>query len=177
MLGEYGIDFRGFKMEADPRLRGVRQGIWAGLLGGSVGTGMSWWWESLHANNAYPHYKAVADFLARAEMGKGPWERMEIEKNEKVTALGLKNGADALLYVLNSATSYPANPAAAEVPPIRDGELRVANWPAGRVSVEWMDAATGRQVNRSTATATGGSLILALPEFAEDLAGIVRASP
>lgn len=72
MVGEYGTDFRGWKrQENDPYLRGLRQGVWAGLMSGSVGSGMSWWWESIHAENVYPLYTAVSEFLRKSSFSPG----------------------------------------------------------------------------------------------------------
>lgn len=89
MLGEYGIDFRGWNRADDPELRGFRQGVWAGLLGGSTGTGMSWWWENLHSENIYAYYKAVADFLDKSELGKNDWSPIQfITSGEPPSTVG-----------------------------------------------------------------------------------------
>jgi len=39
MIGEFGVDWQGWDYADDPHLRGMRQGVWAGVLGGSVGPG------------------------------------------------------------------------------------------------------------------------------------------
>ncbi|MEW6156549.1 MAG: DUF5060 domain-containing protein [Verrucomicrobiota bacterium] len=74
MIGEFGIDWRGWSREQDPHLRGLRQGLWAGALGGSVGTSMSWWWENLHSENTYPLFQAVGKILSPTSWGKGDWK-------------------------------------------------------------------------------------------------------
>ena len=74
MIGEIGTDWRGWARDKDPYLRGWRQGLWAGALGGSVGTSMSWFWENLHSENAYPAYRALTDFTVRTRWGRGRWE-------------------------------------------------------------------------------------------------------
>jgi hypothetical protein len=73
MIGEFGTDWRGWRREQDPYLRGWRQGIWAGALSGSVGTAMSWWWERIHAEGLYPTYRVLRDFLDRTRLGRGAW--------------------------------------------------------------------------------------------------------
>jgi len=73
MIGEFGIDFRGWARTSDPYLRGLRQGVWGGALGGSLGTGMSWWWENLHSENVYPLYQSLSSLLGRAPCGRPPW--------------------------------------------------------------------------------------------------------
>jgi hypothetical protein len=73
MIGEFGIDWRGWGRAQDPYYRGWRQGLWAGVLGGSVGTSMSWYWENLHSENLYPAYRALAEFTGPTGWGRGSW--------------------------------------------------------------------------------------------------------
>jgi hypothetical protein len=58
LVGEYGTDWRGWARTNDPFLRGFRQGLWGGALGGTAGTSMSWWWEQIHAEKLYPVFDA-----------------------------------------------------------------------------------------------------------------------
>jgi hypothetical protein len=81
MIGEFGTDWRGWRREQDPWLRGWRQGIWAGALSGAVGTSMSWWWESIHAENLYAVYRALRDFMNRTHWGQGTWEPIAFKTN------------------------------------------------------------------------------------------------
>jgi hypothetical protein len=73
MIGEFGTDFRNWNIAADPYLRGFRQGLWGGTLGGSMGTSMSWWWEGLHDDNVYPLYTVLRDVMERAGWRSGTW--------------------------------------------------------------------------------------------------------
>lgn len=73
MVGEYGTDWRGWKREQDPHLRGWRQGIWAAALSGAVGNSMSWWWESIHAGNLYATFGALRRFLDQTGFTSGAW--------------------------------------------------------------------------------------------------------
>lgn len=73
MIGEFGTGFRGWERENDPHLRGFRQGLWGGVLGGSMGTSMSWWWEDLHREGLYPLYRIVADVMGAAGWNSGHW--------------------------------------------------------------------------------------------------------
>jgi len=73
MIGEFGTDFRTWNLAADPYLRGFRQGLWGGVLGGTVGTSMSWWWEGLHDDHAYGFYTVLRDVMAQAGWAEGGW--------------------------------------------------------------------------------------------------------
>jgi len=73
MIGEFGTDWRGWNLANDPYLRGFRQGVWGGALGGSVGTSMSWWWENIHSENLYPVYAGLRKILGRTGWARGHW--------------------------------------------------------------------------------------------------------
>ena len=73
MIGEYGIDARSWSIAADPHLRGFRQALWGGALGGSVGTSMSWWWQDMHNDNVYPLFAAMNEILRGAGWQEDVW--------------------------------------------------------------------------------------------------------
>ena len=73
MIGEIGTSHLNWNIANDPYLRGFRQGIWGGVLGGSVGTSMSWWWEGLHDDRVYPLYNVLHDVMVRAGWNQGTW--------------------------------------------------------------------------------------------------------
>ena len=73
MIGEFGTDWRGWNLASDPYLRGFRQGMWGGAMGGSAGSAMSWWWEEIHSLNLYPLYKAMNSILGPTGWGQGTW--------------------------------------------------------------------------------------------------------
>ncbi len=73
LIDEYGVDWHGWARTNDPYLRGFRQGLWAGALGGAVGTSMSWWWQEIQSENVYPYYRALATFTQPTGWGQGRW--------------------------------------------------------------------------------------------------------
>jgi len=73
LIDEFGTDWRGWNRSNDPYLRGFRQGLWGGALGGSIGSSMSWWWEDIYAENDYPVYTALGAILNRTGWGRGTW--------------------------------------------------------------------------------------------------------
>lgn len=73
MIGEFGVDWRGWQRETDPHLRGFRQALWGGALGGSVGSSMSWWWENIHSENAYTNFQAMRRILDGTAWAQGAW--------------------------------------------------------------------------------------------------------
>jgi len=81
MVGEFGTDWRGWNRQNDPFLRGFRQCLWGGALGGSTGA-MSWWWENIHSEKLYPLYTAMNGILGRTGWGRGSWSNLVFRASE-----------------------------------------------------------------------------------------------
>jgi Domain of unknown function (DUF5060)/Cellulase (glycosyl hydrolase family 5) len=73
MIGEFGVDSRSWNIASDPYLRGFRQALWSGALGGSVGTAMPWWWQNIHKDGVYPLFEAMSEILHSAGWQSGAW--------------------------------------------------------------------------------------------------------
>ncbi len=341
LIGEFGVDFRGWMRSSDPALRGFRQLLWGGALGGSAGTAMSWWWENLYSENVYILHSALysvlggthweqggyqpirfitsgavpstvgssisggapfdivlvpggqwaakpsgllavanpdsADYAAtslnafvhgsahadlktpfklNAWFGPGAqvvphvdsvstgaklgiyidnklvlstnlpdkdglynptakeynidipapvptgqhtvelrnlgldWLYLDYVRLEQVlpaqyagnwqpspSAIGLRGPVDALLYVVAPGVDYPAHATNAVLAAQSGKSVTLANWPAGAFAVRWYSTTNGAVAGEFSATTTNGVLTLPLPDFSEDLAGIVIAPP
>ncbi|HTI68849.1 MAG TPA: hypothetical protein VMF06_02705 [Candidatus Limnocylindria bacterium] len=79
LVGEFGINAAGWSKPSDPYLRGLRQALWGGALGGTSGTAMSWWWENLHSEGDYAIHGALHSILAPTHWGQGTWESMTFQ--------------------------------------------------------------------------------------------------
>jgi hypothetical protein len=79
LIDEFGTDWRGWNRTNDLYLRGFRQGLWGGALGGSVGTAMSWWWDSIDSENDYAFYPALGTVLNRTGWGRGVWTNIAFQ--------------------------------------------------------------------------------------------------
>jgi hypothetical protein len=94
-----------------------------------------------------------------------------------VGAIGLSGPRESLLYVIAPGVSFPANATTASLPVQHAQTVALANWPGGGFVAEWYDPATAAFLGRSQATASNGILTFTLPDFTEDLAGIVYPPP
>jgi hypothetical protein len=73
MVEEFGVNSRSWDIAADPYLRGFRQAVWSGALGGSVGTAMAWWWQDIDKDGVYPLFAALNEILRSAGWQSGIW--------------------------------------------------------------------------------------------------------
>jgi hypothetical protein len=178
-IGEYGTDYRSWAdaIAGDPYLRGTRQGIWGGALGGSVGTAMLWWWENIDNANDYWLYSALGTILNRTGWGRGSWTNIVFPSGQPLTAIGQRGTRDSLIYVVTAGAIFPAGATNAALPMQTGQTLILTNWPAGRYHAEWYDPATGALVGNSQAATTNGALRLPLPGYSVDLAGLVYPPP
>lgn len=88
MIGEFGVNFTGWDRASDPYLRGFRQALWGGAVGGSTGTAMSWWWENIHSENVYPLFTALGGVLNRTGWGSGSWSPIGFPTEEPPVTVG-----------------------------------------------------------------------------------------
>ncbi len=89
MIGESGTDAHEWGIAADPYLRGFRQLLWEGALGGSVGTSMTWWWQDVHADRVYGLYTALSTVLGKGGWNDGTWVPADVvSQGPQPSALG-----------------------------------------------------------------------------------------
>ncbi len=77
MIEEFGVDAHSWNIASDPYLRGFRQALWGGALGGSVGAAMPWWWQDMHKDDVYPLFAAMNGILRNAGWQKGKWTSVD----------------------------------------------------------------------------------------------------
>jgi hypothetical protein len=79
LIEEYGTSAWSWNRTNDLYLRGFRQGLWGGAVGGSAGTAMSWWYENIYSENDFPIYTALGTVLNRAGWGCGVWTNINFQ--------------------------------------------------------------------------------------------------
>ena len=77
VYGEFGATYKNDGHAIDPNDWCLRQGLWSGLLSGSAGTVMPWWWEGLADGNRYPLWTSLARFTADTGFGGAAWHPTE----------------------------------------------------------------------------------------------------
>lgn len=73
LIDEFGVSAASWSLAIDPYLRGFRQALWSGVVGGSVGTSMSWWWQDIDRDDVYPLYASLHRVMTAAGWDAGSW--------------------------------------------------------------------------------------------------------
>lgn len=100
LVGEYGIDSSdAFIARGDDREgENIHQIIWSGGLSLSMGTPMSWWWDSyIPANNLYERYAPFAEFVKGINFGRGNFTAISERRVYYKDARG-KKAQPAVIY-------------------------------------------------------------------------------
>ena len=166
LFAELGVDSRGpdETRTADPQGIGVHDGLWAGVLSGGIGTGMTWWWDNLIALEPdlyYPMFGAVARFVAGV-----PWDREGFEPAEAIVegttrpvqAHALAGRRTLLVWVKDGAYQWYSPDAV----PIAGATLAVNRRWCGRWYDPWTGAWLGDEVTFRDR--------VPIPPFARDVA-------
>jgi hypothetical protein len=167
-IGEYGVTWKGFAKELDPHFRGMKQGVWAGIMCGSAGTAMSWWWERIHEERLYPIWKSLSNFIQNTGFGSADWHPLPLTPSESITPYAMTDGKTTLLWLLDKRYEYPGN-AAVEAEPLAGATLNLP-LPDGSYEIRWYDTTTGQDIGTQTAQAQNNALALQVPQFKADIA-------
>jgi len=172
-VGEYGTSARGFNAENDPHFRGLHQGVWAGLLGGSAGTAMPWWWESIHGENLYSFWAALARFIEGTGFGSAAWRPAAVDGDRAaLDVLGMTDGRMALVWIIDQRYAYP-NGSTDAPQRLKGGRVTVDGLPDAAYRVEWWDTRDGRVLETTRARSADGRLKLEVIPFEVDVAARV----
>ena len=174
-VSEYGTDWKGWKPDTDPHLRALHQAIWSGAFTGAAGTGMTWWWESIHTVNLYRHWSALSAFLQGTGIGRADLRPARFENVAgSVLPLGVAAREEGLVWLLDRACDWPDGAMESNPSPVTGAQVTLAGIDDGAWSIEWWDTLTGKRLATGEATASGGALRLVPPAFRVDIAARLK---
>jgi hypothetical protein len=174
-VSEYGTDWKGWKPDTDPHFRALHQAIWSGAFTGAAGTGMTWWWESIHTADLYHHWSALSAFLEGTGMGRGDLQPARFGKVEgAVTPFGVAAHNEAFVWLLDQACDWPDGAEQANPSAVAGATVMLTGVDDGLWSVQWWDTLMGKPAGNGEVNAAGGKLRLEPPAFRADIAGYLR---
>jgi hypothetical protein len=77
VIGEFGTTYKNDGRAIDPNDWCLRQGLWTGMLTGTAGTVVPWWWEGLQSANRYPLWLSLSNFIKDTGFGGPAWHPAE----------------------------------------------------------------------------------------------------
>ena len=175
ILGECGLATAKWglseRMRQDEGLVHFHNMLWASAMSGLSGTGMFWWWEQLDRQDAYRHYRPLADFMEEVPLIENDMGPASVSAPDSVHAVGFQGGDSACLWIINRGATWWASIAQNKEPErLRGVEVTVKGLPAGSYSVEWCDPGGSGTLKREVVRGAGGPLALAVPPVTRDIA-------
>lgn len=173
LIAEAGVDFRGpaETIAADPGGDGFHDILWSGVMGGTFGTGMSWWWDNVvDPRDQYFHFGPVAAFVRGVDFAGQEFAVTTADTTapdgRPLRVFALRGASVTLAWVKNMRHQWSAPDASVVTgaTAVFDG-LADGTWRA-----TWFDTWGGGTTEGIGLVPAGGQLRLAVPEFARDIA-------
>lgn len=93
------------------------------------------------------------------------------------SAVGTARQSEALLYVVSPKAVFPRNATHVSLPTQHNQSITLTAWVPGSYVVQWFRPLDGSWISETAGTTTNQLLRLPLPDYAEDLAGVLQPVP
>lgn len=178
LQAELGINWQnGYSShQADPNGISIRQGLWAGMMGGGAGGAMNWWWDSqVHPNNLYYLYQGAAKYGSLMNLSGSDYQLLSsvsginINKSN-VRLLGYRFNNRIYGYLADSNWTYKNYVNIIN----KTGTTVQIPFTNGVYTVTYYDALNGNVLEQTTLSVTNSYALLNIPTFQYDVAFIVE---
>ncbi|MBL7153726.1 MAG: DUF5060 domain-containing protein [Phycisphaerae bacterium] len=174
LIGEFGLATpkwgQSEYMKQDKELTHFHTSLWASAFAGGSGAAMFWWWDQLDRQDAYAHYRPLAQFLKDVSFsGLGPIKATLVK--DTVRVLGYQGKDRAYFWVSNPKTTW-WNLVVEKREPAETGpaEIEIEGLRTGSYSIEWWDTWEGTVIRKDRVSLTTGALGITAPPFKQDIA-------
>lgn len=177
-IGEFGLATEKWGlsdyMKEDDQARHFHNSLWASALAGNAGTAMFWWWEQLDKQDAYKHYRPLADFLSGVSLAGLERTNAQIP-NPQIHVLGYQGEDWACFWLCHKDSMWWSR--------IVDGNgvketsgtvVEIRGLQPGHYDIEWWNTYSGKIVYSLSRSIDGPSLRLSAPTFRGDIACKIR---
>lgn len=146
--------------------------LWASALSGTTGTALPWWWERLDERAIYDHYRPLARFLDDVPWNGGKVTPLTTEAADgAVRVVALRTDGSIWAWVFHRAAAWRQVVTGGRIPgPVRGASVVFEGFGEGDYAGAWRDTRTGSDLATARARATGGRLVVPVPEFTHDIA-------
>lgn len=182
MFNEIGYSGYGGKaqIEADPNNVTLHQGLWAGAMGGGLGTGMHWWWESwIDTYDVYDAFKGVSTYLSQIDL-TGPNQEIvysqdyiadDVQLDSNVLGyMGYKYTDRLYLYIYDKTYNLDNQVVGQK----QNIHLNVSDLTTATYMFKAYDTLTGELIDSWSFEINQETVQLTLPNFSQDIAIIIE---
>jgi len=183
LLGEFGLAENNWQqspyMKQDKDLVHFHNILWASALSGASGTAHFWWWDQLDRQDAYPHYRPLAEFVADIPFtAAGLREFTADVAGGTARAVGLRGKQAAYVWMVNRQATWWNMAVEKRAPaPVKGALLEIDGLQAGEYRVQWWDTHAGKVLGEEALGAGASAARLRVPDFTWDIAGKVVRRP
>ena len=173
LIGEFGLATPKWGLSSDMKTDagGVhfRRSLWASAFAGSSGTAMFWWWDQLDRQNAYGHYKPLADFLRGVSFAG--LKQADATADNGLRVLGHQGADRAYVWLSDPKANWHEQVIGGNAPQsITGATLQVRGLTDGPYHAVWFDTQKGGQVAGGSVESKGGLINIEVPTFESDIA-------
>jgi len=174
LIGEFGLADAKWGLSNDMKRdnEGVHfhNCLWASAFAGSSGTAMFWWWDQLDRQNAYHHYRPLAEFLSDISfVGLKPIKATA--PNDRLRALGYQGKDSAYMWLADrNAIWWNQVVDKREPAEIRGVTVEIEGLDPGVYKAEWWHTYEGTAIGNERVTLIDDSLRISVPSFKGDIA-------
>ncbi len=172
LISEYGGHWAGTQLEI--MTRDLHTGLWANCMNPLAGTPLFWWWNLVHQDDLYYHYRGLSNFLREEDYRGKNLQAKTVEVLPPLSCFGaqcLSGQQECFLWVYNFSSALRL---VEEKREIKDACLKISDLKPGCYRIEWWDTKEGKILQTTETTATETGLVISIPSFFEDLAAKVK---
>ncbi|UCG46622.1 MAG: DUF5060 domain-containing protein [Phycisphaerales bacterium] len=174
LIGEFGLATPKWGLSEHMKQDAVgvhfRSSLWASAFSGASGTAMFWWWDQLDRQNAYHHYRPLAEFLKDVSFS-GLADIRAKPSDARIRILGYQGPDRAFLWLSSAEATWHSIVVDKKQPPeIKDAEIEIAGLDPRRYRIRWWDTQKGGTVAERQMILKEGPLRVSAPPFAGDIA-------
>jgi hypothetical protein len=172
LVGEVGVSAVSGPdtLENDPHGVGFHAALWSGLFAETFGTGMTWWWDSvIDPQSYYLHFRPIADLVAGVRFDREAFVRTSPTATSATAPLrahALVGKTTVLAWIDNPNHQWTGE----DLTEFSDASLTLTDLGPGTWRATWIDPYAALPDVIATSTTVDGTLTLAVPPFARDLA-------
>lgn len=178
LIGEFGLATPQWglsdDMKKDTEAVHFHNCLWASAFAGTSGTAMFWWWDQLDRQDAYSHYKPLADFLADVSFA-GLQELKADASDNQLRLLGFQANDRAYFWLFNPRAAW-SNIVIEKSRPteIKDVTISVRDLQPGTYNIEWWNTHDGSIIKKQRVSLKKEPLKVPTPPFTCDIACKIR---